>query len=376
MNSNRKTKEVLICVLVAISILLAAGSDSKADFVFGEPENLGPGVNGPGFESAVGISTDGLSFYFIDFRPYPSELWVSRRATRDDSWEAATFLGLLTPSDISNITSSIGFLATVSTADGLEAYYAAEIPGGYGRRDIWYMKRENIDDVWGPLENLGSVVNSQYDEHMACVSPNGLELYFSGRLEEGARPGGCGSSDLWVTRRATRDDTWTEPENLGATINTASIDARPSISPDGLLLFFDSNRPGGFGNFDLYVTRRATLSDPWGEPMNLGPIINTAELEECARISADGSTLYWDSGRPDGGDNDLWQASIEPIVDLNGDGIVDSADVCIMVDHWGTDNSLCDIGPTPFGDGIVDVEDLIVIAGHLFEEIPPAEAVE
>jgi N-acetylneuraminic acid mutarotase len=58
----------------------------------------------------------------------------------------------------------------------------------------------------------------------------------------------------------------------------------------------------------------------------------------------------------------------EPIVDLNGDGIVDAADMCIIVDNWGTDNSLCDIGPTPFGDGIVDVQDLIVLAKHLCEE--------
>jgi len=72
----------------------------------------------------------------------------------------------------------------------------------------------------------------------------------------------------------------------------------------------------------------------------------------------------------------LWQVSIEPVVDLNGDGIVDSADMCIIVNNWGTDEPLCDIGPTPFGDGIVDVQDLIVLAKHLFEEIPPAEPVE
>jgi len=54
------------------------------------------------------------------------------------------------------------------------------------------------------------------------------------------------------------------------------------------------------------------------------------------------------------------------VVDLNGDGIVDAADMCIMVDHWGTDEPLCDIGPMPWGDGIVDVQDLIVLAEHLF----------
>jgi hypothetical protein len=66
----------------------------------------------------------------------------------------------------------------------------------------------------------------------------------------------------------------------------------------------------------------------------------------------------------------MWQVSIEPVVDLNGDGIVDSTDMCIMVDdYWGTDEPLCDIGPMPWGDGIVDVQDLIVLAEHLFEEV-------
>jgi N-acetylneuraminic acid mutarotase len=58
-----------------------------------------------------------------------------------------------------------------------------------------------------------------------------------------------------------------------------------------------------------------------------------------------------------------------PLLDFNGDGIIDSADMCIMIDHWGENYSLCDIGPTPFGDSIVDVQDLIVLAEHLFEEV-------
>jgi len=69
------------------------------------------------------------------------------------------------------------------------------------------------------------------------------------------------------------------------------------------------------------------------------------------------------------GSYDLWQVSIIPIIDFNADGIVDSADLCIMVDYWGTDNSLCDIGPMPWGDGVVDVEDMKVLAEHLFEEV-------
>jgi hypothetical protein len=78
------------------------------------------------------------------------------------------------------------------------------------------------------------------------------------------------------------------------------------------------------------------------------------------------------SDRPGGyGLWDLWRVAINPVVDLNSDGIVDAADMCVMVDHWGTDNSLCDIGPMPWGDGIVNVEDVKILAEHLFEEIFP-----
>jgi len=66
---------------------------------------------------------------------------------------------------------------------------------------------------------------------------------------------------------------------------------------------------------------------------------------------------------------EIGQAPVIPIFDFNGDGIVDSADMCIMIDHWGEDYSLCDIAPAPFGDGIVNVQDLITLSEHLFEEV-------
>ncbi|MFC1792381.1 hypothetical protein ACFL3Q_02200, partial [Planctomycetota bacterium] len=144
-------------------------------------------------------------------------------------------------------------------------------------------------------------------------------------------------------------------------------------------------RPGGQGGPDIWVTTRPTRDAPWRSPWNPGPPLNTGYFENNPSISADGRWLYfsdfwWNSQqdcRPDGyGSDDLWKAPIIPIVDFNVDGIVDSADMVIMIDHWGTDNSFCDIGPMPWGDGIVDVQDLIVLAEHLFEEFPHAEPVE
>jgi hypothetical protein len=58
--------------------------------------------------------------------------------------------------------------------------------------------------------------------------------------------------------------------------------------------------------------------------------------------------------------NDIWQSSVESIVDFNSDGFIDTEDLLIMIENWGTDNSLCDIGPMPWGNGIVDIKDLEV----------------
>ena len=116
----------------------------------------------------------------------------------------------------------------------------------------------------------------------------------------------------------------------------------------------------------LWVTMRRTVFNPWTLPVNLGPIVNSPQVDTDSGISPDGATLYFCSERM--GVRNLWKTPILPIVDFNCDEVVDSADISIMVDHWGTDNSQCDIGPMPWGDGIVDIQDLIVLAEHLFED--------
>jgi hypothetical protein len=142
------------------------------------------------------------------------------------------------------------------------------------------------------------------------------------------------------------------------------------ISSDGLMLLFQSDRPRGTGYVEIYMTTRATTNDDWSEPIKLEPPVNlTSDISPI--VSSDGRTLYFSSYNRDGGYGywDLWQVPIIPLVDLNGDGIVDSADVVIMVDNWGTESSLCDIGPMPWGDGIVDVQDLVLLSEYFFKEI-------
>ncbi len=107
--------------------------------------------------------------------------------------------------------------------------------------------------------------------------------------------------------------------------------------------------------------------------MNLGPIVNSIVHEGAPSISADGSTLYFASNRAGtSGIADIWQVSILPIVDLNRDGKVDFKDFRKLAQYWGQNEPSCDIAPLPFGDGIVDDQDLVVLAEHLLKEVQPA----
>jgi hypothetical protein len=197
------------------------------------------------------------------------------------------------------------------------------------------------------------------------------------------RPGGYGQSDFWVTRRTTENDPWGEPVNLGPVVNSAYNESYLGLSPDGLLLLFSESisdrprRPGGYGGSDMWMSRRASLSAPWQAPVNLGPKINSPFGDWLPRISSDGRTLYFLSDRTGW---ECWQVSIDPVLDFNADGTVDAADITILAANLGKNMSLCDIGPFPWGDGVVDEKDLSVfveeVTGSGLAVTPPPQALQ
>lgn len=352
------------------AIVLGCGERANADFTFGTPTNLGPNVNTSHGEAPGCFSSDGLEMYLISDRPggYGGwDIWITTRETIDDDWGTPENLG--PPVN----TGQLDALAYIS-GDGLVLYFNSDRPGGRGDFDLYLATRETKDADWGTPVNLGPTVNSSQWDYGPSISADGLTLFFASD-----RSGGSGGMDIWVTRRATKNDPWGPPVNLGAVVNSSAHEAYPFISADGLSLFFSEerfgpSRPGGFGNLDMWVTTRASVNDPWGSPVNLGPMVNSSSLDCAPRISHDGSVLYFCSERPGGFGGyygDIYQAPIIPIVDFNGDGKVDSLDVCDMLQHWGTDNSLYDIGPTPFGDGIVDAKDLLVLAEYITDAGAP-----
>ncbi|HCO95519.1 MAG TPA: hypothetical protein DIU00_16490, partial [Phycisphaerales bacterium] len=317
----------LVLVGIAAGIFFGGGR-AKADFTFGEPVNLGPTVNSSSGDAMDCVSYDGLELYFDSMRSggYGGwDIWVSTRETIEDNWGSPVNLG---PPVNTGHNDTCACILT----DGLELYFASyNRSGGNGGWDIWVTRRPTKDEIWEAPANLGSTLNTSGDEWGPSISANGLELHFSS-----IRSGGYGSDDIWVSRRATINDPWGPPENLGSVVNSSSSESFPFVSPDGLCLFFSEEknhpiRPDSLGNVDMWMTRRASVSDRWGTPVNLGPIVNTSSLDNGPRISPDGSKLYFCSERPGGLGGpygDLYQAPIIPIVDFNGDRIVDAEDMC------------------------------------------------
>ncbi|HUV66084.1 MAG TPA: ankyrin repeat domain-containing protein, partial [Sedimentisphaerales bacterium] len=285
---------------------------AEAGQVFGDPVNLGPSVNSSAREYDPSVSADELELYFNSPRPGglgQADIWVTTRKTKADPWGTPVNLG-------PTVNSPAGEHAPSISADGLSLYFSSDRSGGYGFQDLWMTTRQTRSSLWGEPVNLGPTVNSAAREHAPSISTDGLELYFSGLWEfpESSRPGGSGGADIWVTTRKTKSDPWGTPVNLGPTVNSPTYDESPSISGDGLSLYFHSHRSGGSGKSDIWVTRRKSTSDPWSEPVDLGPNVNGPDIEANPDISADGSTLYFASRRAGslGGssDSDIWQVSL------------------------------------------------------------------
>jgi ankyrin repeat protein/beta-lactamase regulating signal transducer with metallopeptidase domain/Tol biopolymer transport system component len=296
---------------IVLTVRAATGPTTQANDgcpIFDSATNLGPVVNGPAHEYDPSISADELELYFNSARPGglgQTDLWVATRKTKTDPWSEPVNLG-------PTVNSPAGDKAPCISADGLSLYFSSDRPGGSGGLDLWVTTRTTKDAAWGAPVNLGPTVNSAANEHSPSISTDGLTLYFAElpRTRDFGveRPGGLGKGDIWVTTRKTQQDPWGTPVNLGPNVNSSAWDQAPSISTDGLTLYFDSERGGGS---DIWVTTREKTSDPWGTPIKLGPVVNAA-WEANPDISRDGSTLYFASNRPGGvGGVDIWQATLE-----------------------------------------------------------------
>jgi hypothetical protein len=125
---------------------------------------------------------------------------------------------------------------------------------------------------WCAPVNVGSGVNSAFQENYPSISPDGLAMYFDSN-----RPGGLGNTDIWVSRRATTGAPWGSAINVTPLNSVAMEKGLFVFSRDGLTIYFASARAGGFGGLDIHVANRVDPDDDlgWTTPVNLGPDVNT-----------------------------------------------------------------------------------------------------
>lgn len=300
--------------LMAISLFLLSGAAlaapefgpwSAAGRIEDTPPGAHPDFNTPSLDGCPFISRDGTTFFLASDRPGGLggiDIWVSTRGSVNDPWGAPVNVGAPVNSAANDFCPTLGF-------DGRRFFFVSTREGGCGLADI-YETRLRADGGFEAPRNLGCEVNSAADE--ASPFPvanrgNGIALYFSS-----TRAGGfdttdaglaAGDSDLYVSDSHGR--VYGAPA-LVPGANSAFADGQPNVRRDGLELFFFSNRPGTIGLQDIYGATRQATADPWSEPVNLGPNVNSADADTRPSLSWDGVTLYFGSTRPGEGSTDIY----------------------------------------------------------------------
>ena len=144
------------------------------------------------------------------------------------------------------------------------------------------------DNKWAQATPLQGTVNTPFNEGAQHISQDGRWLVYAGCNF----PDGYGSCDIYISFLTASG--WSKRENLGEAINSDAWESTPCLSPDKQELYFSSNRPGGYGGSDIYVSRLRP-NGRWSSPQNLGPLVNTAGDESAPFMHADNETLYFTS---------------------------------------------------------------------------------
>ena len=271
-----------------------------------DPVWLGPIVNSSVIDQHPAISHNGLSLYITSNRPGGfgiSDIWVSQRDSLDDPWGPPQNLG---PNI--NYTAANTFGPDLSPDGHWLFFSSTRPPGPPSAAQIWVSHRKDVDDDfgWSSAVNLGPDINLPglddnaptffHDRKTGVTS-----IYFNSML----RTDGPGDFDIYVSTQ--RENGTFGPAKVVRELSSPKRDTRTSIRNDGLEIFITSSRSGGEGAIDLWVATRESTLDPWSTPVNLGPTINTQYNDGGPALSCDGTTLYFYSDRPGGsGDRDLY----------------------------------------------------------------------
>jgi hypothetical protein len=227
--------------------------------VWTKPKNMGGTVNTRYDESAVGLTPDGQTMLmYIDHIDSLGNIYSSLS-------KAGVFQRMKKLN--SNVNSDFETAGSI-TPDGNIIFFASKRDEGMGETDI-YMSRKLPNGMWAKAQNLGSVVNTKYNEDFPQIAPDGKTLYFSSKGHAG-----MGDYDLFQSTWNEEENTWTAPKNLGYPINSAGDDRSISFTQDNRVAYISAVREGGFGDLDLY---RVKFNDAEDKTTVLQGYINTSD---------------------------------------------------------------------------------------------------
>jgi Tol biopolymer transport system component len=261
------------------------------------PVNLGPVINSSFNEGNPAISKDGLSLYFASNRPGGiggNDIWVAHRDSLDSPWSSA-------PLNLGSINTIFNEVAPALSRDEHYLFFVSNRPGGAGGPDIWVSFRQQAHDdgefAWETPFNLGSPINTPFQDSTPSYFENEElgrpQLFFTSN-----RTGGSGGFDIYLSELQA-DGTF-GPATLLPELSGPQNDYYPSAFRSGLQIFFASDRLGTEGGNDLWVSIRENVFDPWSAPVNLGLTVNSVSNDQAPNISSDGQTLFFASDRSGG----------------------------------------------------------------------------
>ncbi|MHA2123477.1 MAG: TolB family protein [Promethearchaeota archaeon] len=280
-----RSAEHIVLIILAVAIVGCSTQDHAMKLVpyLGQsvpsltPERFAPGiVNTDAIEINGVFTPDFHTFFFA--RQIEGVFTIFRSDFGKTGW------GLPIPMEI--YPDSVQALAVdmTITADGKGLYFLGQNSHKDGNGlDIWLARRDG--DSWGSAELVPSPVSTEFPESYPIVVKDG-SLYFSSQ-----RPGGFGGYDIYRSQ-ILQDGSFEEPVNLGPSINTEFHEGDTFVAPDESYLILSSRRPGGLGQNDLYVSFQKP-NGGWSEPENLGPTINTDQTDFCPMVTPDGNYLFF-----------------------------------------------------------------------------------
>lgn len=270
------------------------------------PINLGENINTAFDEYLPYLTADEQTIFFTTRRPgctggynaeyrgYTEDFYFS--VLKDGEWQPAENLGAPVNTEFNEGAASF-------SPDGQYVFFTAcKRRDGYGDCDI-YVSRLN-GKTWEKPKNLGPIINTPAWESQPSISNDGRTLYFTS-----SRNGGEGGQDIWYSTKEGKK--WTEPKNIGKTLNTKGNEMSPFMHADGKTLYFASDGHLGYGALDLFMTKKT--EDGWTEPVNLGYPLNTSANEGNIFINSKGNIGYINSTREGGlGRGDMYSFELDP----------------------------------------------------------------